>query len=322
MISPPKKQLTMLFTCLVIFSLCWTSCEDASQTSADEKASQVQTKATPKLNALPDSLNEGDRATYQGFFSAVNETGLTNAFFFDGAEQLEKKVVSLQLDSLQIEGFYQRLKAAQGDSTSTLQIDMALVHSGNAPMPIQGQANFTTMLTLMSNDPNTTEISYPLDAFSSNFTADFEQLYGWQDDSDCPVIEDCTNSQLPVGISISAKCTKELVDNWEATPVNQVIEQLYVNKDTSSAANRIQYYTFDAVDTENIYQHLDTLKSESKPLYFYLHLGQLVGQDCVPLRMIIHLDDNPIDAQNIPERAKDGAAYFEFAKPCPKLCSQ
>ncbi|MEM7087139.1 MAG: hypothetical protein AAF489_13210 [Bacteroidota bacterium] len=313
MILPPKKQLTMLLSCLVLLSLCWTSCKDPGQTVSKEKTAPEKTSIT---TILPDSLSSTKGKAHMEFFSAIETTELATGFFFNGVEEQEKKVVSLKLDDKQIEGLYQRLETAQATNAATLQVSMALVGSEDNPVAVAGQANFTALLSLVS-EGESSNYYYPLSAFPSDLCQAFEQLYGWQDNADCPDIENCGDDGQ---INISPECACDLINNWQSIPIGRVAEQLYTNKDTSSEKNRIQYYTFDSDDTQAIYEYLKNLKTTKKKSYLYIHLGQLVGNDCVPLRMIIHLDDNPIDPTKIPARADDAPAYFEFARPCPPAC--
>lgn len=215
---------------------------------------------------------------------------------------------------------FEALDAAQMDSTNktSLRVYMA-ANSSEIDQSITFTPNILPLLVLVKNDILDT-IYYPLRAVAPLITESFDQLYSWQCDTliACP-LEFGYGKDTEIGCN----CVKELINNWEAIPPADIRKQLYVNNNDSSRDSLIQYYSFDSVDTKKIYEFQKKLKQEDKPCYFYLHFGQLLeGPDYVPLRTIVHLDDNPIDVSQLPKRARDAQAYFEFAKPCPPYCGK
>ena len=300
------------FLLILLFQLFLMSCENATPPADTEK------EVSTDLPTLPDTIGQTVATEHIRLFEKAHLDKLNRNFFFGGELKDSFKVISLKLDAAQEISFFDRLKTIKQDSTQEvlLRIHMAL----NAKLNIEAvfdKPNLVPLLELIV-DQEPEGIYYPLRSFDSPFLTHFDQLYGWQTDSlGCRNIDNCGEAL----IRVDASCVKELVYNWDSISTAGVTKQLYFNQNTDSLKNRIKYYTFDAENTNEIYEYQQKMEREKKPCFLYIHLGQLKKDpSCVPLRTILHVDDNPIDSSHTLNRAADNAAYFEFAKPCPPAC--
>ena len=76
--------------------------------------------------------------------------------------------------------------------------------------------------------------------------------------------------------------------------------------------DRVLFYTFDGPDAKDI--------SEKGYQFLYLHFGQLVQPEHIPLRAILQISNQSYDESQTVGAAAAGSEYFEFAKPCPPFC--
>lgn len=321
MITNNLNRLRFLLAIPLLLALLLVSCKQEKQ-PAEAQVEPQKAKVPTEPAALPDSITQAIATKHIDLFKDAQMGSLDDDFFFGGNTDNAAKVISFRLDQEQGPAFFARLDAAQNTAKEVLLRIHPALSTEDQSEAIFNRPNIELLVELVV-DSVPQQIYYPLRAFNSPFLADFEQLYAWQDTSTaiCPIELDCGHEGVINQAKVGAKCARELVSNWDAVPLKEIAQQLYVEQDTVSPTKRLQYYTFSAADTKLVHQYQKQLVQDGKSCFFYLHFGQLAGEiDCVPLRTIIHLDDNPIDVGLLPERTNDEHAYFEFALPCPKFC--
>ncbi len=318
MTSIISQKLSWNFSLFItlLCTLLLSSCEEVNQPAASGgQASPTET--VTEASFLPDTITYAEAEILINNFKEESLDDLKGDFFFGGKQTNADKVISLELNAAQRNIFYQELHQCFENNNKAVRI---LIHMASRGTQNTNATNekpaFAPLLELLV-DSTQRSTCYPLRAFSSSFLSAFDQLYAWQDKSntDCPSL-DCSKSEIPV----SPNCARELVSRWDSISVADIPQQLYLNQNIGNLKDRIQYYTFAEEDTRQIYDYLTKLKNESKSFFFYLHLGNLMANDCVPFRTVLHLDDNDINASQTPDRALDTPAYFEFAMPCPTYC--
>jgi hypothetical protein len=282
MISMRQWLRTSRFLLFILLgmSLFWESCDNPVKQANKEDIA---------LDTLPDQLSDSAGILIKNFQSA--DDNLASDFFFGGIESNEDKAICFRLNSNQTKAFFEELdqqKASAAPSDSIrIRIHMALF--GKEGTKRSGKPNLTLLLDILKNgtDSALSDYVYPLRPF------------------------------LQVGDRIiSNKLADSLTTNWEKIPVENLAKQLYLNGDATNATNRIQYYTFNAKDTQDIYAY----RKQNPGCGMFVYLGQLVEKDHVPLRVIIRLTKN-LQTKPTEKNVLDGNGdNYEFATPCPNHC--
>ncbi len=300
---------------VLLFVLILTSCENTQQTTDAEENTTSEQEVSSKTTFLADTIPAGVAQMMIDRFHNTPLPDLSSNFYFANRTNIAFKVFSFELDAAQRTIFAQELQEAisAGNDTVEIRIHMAFQDASNANA-VSGKTGIAPLLELVL-DPNQVNTFFPLRSFASTFLPVFNDLYAWQDQSSTGCPPELESGQKD--IRISAHCARDLIINWDVVPSADIAKNLYVNQHISDPNDRIRYYTFDAADTRDINDYIAGLSNLGKPYFFYLHFGLLETDDFVPLRMILHLDDNDIHVSQSIDRASDGAAYFEFSKPCP-----
>lgn len=273
--------------------------------SSENSAKQQKTANPPSLDTLPNQLGaEAAAALIDQYLDSKNEDVDEN-FYFDGKMEEAEKVVSFRLNPKQTADFFEELGELQKGTIQpkdSVLIRIRMAFRGKNREKWEKETNLAPLVELIVHDKNPSGNYYPLRPFKSDFIPLFNTLY---------------SDTTKVGFrSIPPSEARALVEKWDSVPVEDITEQLYLDKKTGVPGGRLKYYTFDAKDTEAIYQYQKKLTG--KKCYFYIHLGRLEERGYVALRTIIHLDDSPIKKGTM---ANDKPPYFEFSAPCPNYCN-
>lgn len=299
-----KNNLGAMLCLFVLITLGLLWC------TSDNSSKQQKIANPPSSDTLPNHLGSDMATVLIEHYLSSKDENVDDNFFFDGKKEEADKVVSFRLNPNQAADFFEdldKLQKGKIQPKDSVRIRIWMAFRGKNGEKWGKGTNLAPLIELIVNDKNPSGNFYPLRPFKSDFIPLFTMLYS-----------DTTKHRLR---SIPPSEARALVVNWDSVHVDDVTEQLYLDKKNGVPGDRLQFYTFDSKDTEAIYQYQTKLAGIKKPCYFYIHLGKLQERGYADLRTIIHLDDNPI-----PKNKKDLAVtddeppYFEFAMQCPPLC--
>ncbi|MCB0641075.1 MAG: hypothetical protein KDC44_05520 [Phaeodactylibacter sp.] len=290
--------------------------------NACEQETPVTTATTTaqSLPALPDTLNAAAADSLLGFFASESQANLVADFFYTEPGRDSTRVISLALNANQEAILFSKLEQALQDTGSAVELHLHLALRTLDHTALSSEdLNLVPLLEIFQDSTTYDGIFYPLHRVESLFLANFEELYAWQDSTslDCPVDEGCGGEEQ---VKIGVNCARDMIEDWKDLPVDSILTKLYLEEEDTIPDYRIQYYAYEK-GVETMLEYYQNATSNEQDCYFYVHLGLWPSMDPrVPLRTIIHLDDNPMALDQKPDEGGDDSAYFEFAKPCPPYC--
>ena len=308
-----RQYVFRFFAALTVLALI--SCENQSQ-QTDNNQDQTKEEQNAFLEYLPDTLQMADAKEYINDFRNASVQGLGQDFFFAGEMENGTKVHSFRLGSEQRVAFFEKLQRYLHGEADSVWIRVHLALRGEDATEVEVQlpelALLLELVQVFNEENGKTRIEedstfYPVRPFIASFLSGQEEP-----DSTCfqKVIQ---ASLIPTSQRIiTRECAAALVENWDSIRTEDVTKQLYLKEDAKDKKDRLLFYTFDGPDAAAI--------SEKGYEYLYLHFGQLVQPDYIPLRAILQISNEPYDVSQTIGAAAAESEYLEFARPCPPVC--
>ena len=265
---------------LLVMSLFWESCDNSTKPLPPNN---------PGVDTLPNILSPTAEDSFINNFQS-QKGNVDRDFFFNGDTSLNNKVCSFRLNNAQAKDFFKELASLkESGKNDSIRIRVRMAFRGKEGTKLTGKSNFFPVLELIV-DTVGTGIFYPLRS----------------------------NPRLEIDTKISRKEADTLIKNWKKLPTKDITKQLFLDNEPNTLKNRIQYFTFNSVDTDSIYHYQKNL-AKNEPCFIFIHLGQLKAKGDVGLRNIIHLTRKPFSSKGSATQ-DDGDDYFEFSSPCPHVC--
>lgn len=305
-IQKPQK-LSIPFILYPIIFLVFSACDPPSGT--EEPVDQIDQVSDSTFMSAKVSISP--KAAMQLYDNYEETHGdLDDDFCFDAGTAKKSKVISFRLSKRQQKLFFKEWKNTMDstiNSNDTVRLRFRMAFGAKRKnYKKKHNPNFAPLLEIIVNEPGFTKRNvFPMQPFKSQLIENWDSLYSSH------------NRSYP---NIPLKEAQKLIRKWESLDTSQITSALYLYDQPQSENTRVRYYTFDAIDTEKMYNYFTSLSEKSKSAYLFLHLGILDVDNTIPLRTVLHLDDNPTELDALPQGVDDLAPYFEFSKPCPPYC--
>lgn len=266
-------------------------------------------------DTLSDILDSSEAKIFEANYYDAKNNQLDRDFYFDPGGSKQQKVIAFYLNPAQQQAFFQELvdfKNAQQDTTykDSVSLRIHLASITKKGFKKHKHSNIAPLLQIVNTKTYiNSEYYYSLRAFYN---------------PDTSTLTNASMERFNPLSAIKKRQVHQFVDSWLKVPFDSISDQVCIRDPQKTNCERVNYYTVDASDTQDIYRFLLKHKKSNKfNSYFNVYFGVEKGNGKVNLRTITHISTKQVREKgkaplNIGE--EDGEEDFEFPAPCPPVC--
>ena len=313
-----KHQILILLLFFFVICACF-NCEHSYDQPHSSTKSEVISKnlARNLINAYQDS--------------DTSELDFADFFYSTGYTRDTSRIISFQLENAPLSSFIDQLGEMINDSSCNAQIRFHMAFDTTV------KAGLTPLLEIVCGCPDSLQQDslYKLKVSPGDSVIQYLCRVGPTESSACDptyhnsltslscdtILPPCDsivscNTLQTKAPPISPPDAVRFISNWQHIPYDSIKNTLYIPPLEKEDTSRVLYYTFNTVDSKEMYKYLKSINNRSQQPFLYLHLGICTSPCTIPLRTILHGDDKPLSS-SIPSEEKP---LLEFSYPCPRLC--